>query len=308
MRAAPYEFRMWGFGEGGALLGLLRAGQILDRDDLIDRVADLVAPTISETPQKTDHLISIEVLHELKRVRPDINVQPLVERFEHAITSAPRPVAGRPQVHRPDLPALSTTVWVDCLHTDIPGMILAGAGAMGVSVGEDSSAALQDESGLFSHGFDVSTGQVNGIHWGRGQGWALHGLALAPPGGVLDARLERLVDALSRYEEEGAWRTVVDDPDSPQENSVSALVASGLLLASKTRGDQDPWMPAAMAMARRALSFTVSALDGAAGLPVSAATPVGDRTVYIDRQIGVFPWGQGPVLLALIEERMRNAS
>jgi unsaturated rhamnogalacturonyl hydrolase len=305
VRAASYEYRMWGFGEGEALVGLLQTGQILDRSDLIDRVADLVAPTISEAPQPTDHLISVEALYELKRVRPGINVQPLVDRFSHAISSAARPVPGRPQVHRPDLPALSTTIWVDCLHTDVPGMSLAGNIDLAVTVGEEASAVLQDASGLFSHGFDVSSGRVNGIHWGRGQGWALHGLAAAPAASVLNPRLERLVRALTQHEEDGAWRTIVDDPDSPRENSVSALVASGLLHAAKTRADVETgWL----AMASRALSVAVDALDGDGGLPVSAATPVGDRTIYVDRQIGVFPWGQGPLLLALIEERTRHAS
>ena len=35
---------------------------------------------------------------------------------------------------------------------------------------------------------------------------------------------------------------------------------------------------------------------------VSDATPVGARAVYATRPFGTFPWGQGPLLLALCQE------
>jgi len=41
--------------------------------------------------------------------------------------------------------------------------------------------------------------------------------------------------------------------------------------------------------------------DGAL-LLVSDATPVGARAVYATRPFGTFPWGQGPLLLALCQE------
>jgi len=296
-RAAAYSYRMWGFGEGAALLGILRTGEALSRRDLIDKVADLVVPTLAQGPQPTDHLIAVEVLHELTRLRPAIDVRPLVERFVHAIMGAPRPLAGRPQVHRPDLCGLSSTVWVDCLHTDVPGLMLAGECAASVAVAEEACAALQDESGLFSHGFDINTGQANDVHWGRGQGWAMHGLSWGRRCQALDARLNRLVRALLRFEEDGAWHTVVDNPNSPRENSVSALVASGLFVASRIRPTDRTWL----SLAGRALSRAIGALDAHAGLPVSAATPVGNEGVYLEREIGTFPWGQGPLLLALLE-------
>jgi hypothetical protein len=35
---------------------------------------------------------------------------------------------------------------------------------------------------------------------------------------------------------------------------------------------------------------------------VSDATPVGALSTYATRPFGVFPWGQGPLLLALCQE------
>ncbi|HWB35999.1 MAG TPA: glycoside hydrolase family 88 protein, partial [Rugosimonospora sp.] len=198
-----------------------------------------------------------------------------------AVAHAHRPVPGRPPVHRPDLAGLSTLIWVDCLHTDGPGLPPADAARLV----EEDAAALQDGTGLFHHGYDVATATPNGVHWGRGQGWALHGLAAVPSAAP---RLGRLLDALSRHEIDGAWRTIVDDPAAPVEHSVSALVAA--------------CPAAAPALRRRALRAALAALDADGGLPVSAATPVGPPATYLDRETGIFPWGQGPLLLALLLE------
>jgi hypothetical protein len=307
VRALGYPYRIWGFGEGMALLGLIRAGAVLDRPQWIDAVADLVAPSLSAGPDPTDHLIPVEVLVELARYRP-VAIHDALARFTVAVTGARRPVPGQPPVHRPDLPALGTTIWVDCLHTDGPGLPVDAAARLV----EEHAAVLQDSTGLFSHGYDVATGRPNAVHWGRGQGWALHGLAAVPSA---RRRLDALLTALRAHETGapgvgvpgvgvaeadlpetgvpgaggrggGSWRTIVDDPGAPVEHSVSALVAA---------------CPAAdPPLRRRALAAALAALDGDGGLPVSSATPVGRPSTYRTRDTGVFPWGQGPLLLALL--------
>ena len=52
--------------------------------------------------------------------------------------------------------------------------------------------------------------------------------------------------------------------------------------------------------ARAGMHSQISA-DGRLQL-VSDATPVGARAVYATRPFGTFPWGQGPLLLALCQE------
>jgi rhamnogalacturonyl hydrolase YesR len=296
-RAAEYPFRVWGFGEGMAMLGLLRAGVLLDRPEWIDRVADLVAPSLHGLPGPADHLIAVEVLDELARLRPALDVEPAVGRFREAVLNAPRPVPGRLAVHRPDLAGLGTTVWVDCLHTDAPGLTLAGLPGRAAQLVEEVSAALQDGTGQFSHGYDVSTGQANGVHWGRGQGWALHGLvSTAAP--AAHHRARRLLGALARWEQDGRWRAIVDDVEAPMEASVSALAAAGILHGVRSAAVAADWLP----LAQRALAAAVQAVDTAGGLLVSEATPAGAREVYLSRGTGVFPWGQGPLLLALLDD------
>jgi rhamnogalacturonyl hydrolase YesR len=299
--AADYPYKIWGFGEGMALSALVEAGQVLNRPELVDRVADLVEPSLRAAASPTDHLIAVEALHVVSRVRPSIDVSSATQRFATAVLSAPRPVPGAPQVHRPDLPALDAMMWVDCMHTDGPGLVLAGHAGRAVGLLDEAAAVLQRDDGLFWHGFDVRLGSAQGVAWGRGQGWALHGLihtaALAPASSaLLMPRLERLLVALARHEESGRWHTAVDDDATPLENSVSALVAAAVLHGVASRVIGAKWL----AMGLRAFEAAAADAGSDGRLPVSEATPVGDLTTYTSRELGVFPWGQGPLMRALL--------
>jgi rhamnogalacturonyl hydrolase YesR len=294
-RTAVYPYRVWGFGEGHALLGLLAAAELLDRSDLADSVRGRVAPSLTAPPNPEDHLIAVDVLLRLRQVNPVLDTQPSAQRFVSSVEGAARPVAGEPAVHRPDLAGLGRLIWVDCMHTDGPG--LAALGRPAGELLEESAAVLQDDSGLFHHGYDVYARRPNGVRWGRGQGWALWGLIATlvhEDDARLRQRLDALVDALEEHEIEGRWMTIVDDPEAPLEASVSALVAAALLGGLQAGVVR----PEAAGLADRALAAACAdAEDGA--LTVSEATPVGTAVTYLSRRTGVFPWGQGPLLVAL---------
>jgi hypothetical protein len=54
--------------------------------------------------------------------------------------------------------------------------------------------------------------------------------------------------------------------------------------------------------AARAYDAALAALDAQGNLTgVSEATPAGDLPTYANRPAGVFPWGQGPLLLAIAD-------
>jgi hypothetical protein len=284
-RTAQLRYRIWGFGEGPALLGLLVAGELLNRPDLVARVDELVIPVPIGVPD--EHLVNVEVLLRLRELRDGPPVGPAVESWARCVQA---------QVHRPDLIGLDRLVWVDCMHTDGPGLALADPAAATPTMHRFISA-LQDGSGLFSHGYDVIAGKANGVHWGRGQGWALTGLVgtLAHlPDPALASSLETLLHALAESEVDGRWRTIVDG-DSPLELSTSALVAAGILTGITHGVVGEKWAD----LAERALTAAVEeTVDGV--LPVSEATPVGTPITYRTRKTGCFPWGQGPLLLALV--------
>ncbi|MGI8880388.1 MAG: glycoside hydrolase family 88 protein [Jatrophihabitans sp.] len=301
-QALAYPYKLWGYGEGPALLGVLRAVESLQRPDLVDAVADIVTPSLSAAAdEEIDHLIPVETLLFLHRLQPAVKVQDAADRFVNAVAGAVRPVIGRPQVHRPHHSVLGRTIWVDCLHTDGPGLAAAGRVDAACAVARDAVLALQDGSGLFSHGYRVDTGLANGVHWARGQGWALYGLVgllrYEPPHAeVLTDSLARLIGALAEQETDGRWHTIVDDAESPAEASLTAMVAGALGGARTQSAFPAEWQ----AMADRALSATLAGIRPDGSLPVSAATPVGDAAAYYEPASGVFPWGQGPLIDALL--------
>lgn len=290
---------IWGFGVGGMLSGLVRAGLVLGRPAYVERVADLVGPSLAAAPAATDHLIAVEALQALRAARPDVVIDDACARWTDAVVTAGRRVPGGPRVHRPDLQRWSSTIWVDCMHTDGPGLAALGRPDDAVAYATEYAAVLQRDDGLFHHGFDVDTGRGNGVAWGRGQCWALLGLVdtlHAVADDQLHRRLQRLVEALVRHEDGGQWHTVVDDPAAPIENSVAAYVAYGLARAIRYGLVGDEYLP----VVDRAFDATMHGLDDG-GLEVSEATPVGDAANYVTRASAVYPWGQAPVLHAVLD-------
>jgi len=212
-------------------------------------------------------------------------------------------------------PAYALWVWVDCMQ--FQGPFFAHLGRETGDARHDRQAerfllaqaeALRDESGLFSHVYDVTTCAANGVHWARGQGWAMRGLwqtyRALPPDRPSRPRIAELLraqlDALLPYQREsGHWRTIVDDPDAYEETSVAAFYVAtatpaldaGLLDAARHAGPLE-----------RAWAAVLAAVDDTGWYRgVSADTPAGDAAHYKDdiARDRLVPWGQGPFLLAL---------
>jgi unsaturated rhamnogalacturonyl hydrolase len=309
---ATYPFKVWGFGESIAMQALMAAGSSLPAD-LLTRWAH-TAPPLAEDPLA--HVAPGVPLLDLYARTGDPVLLARARELATMLESTKRGQHGA-RIHRPDLAGWDHEVWVDCMHLDVPFLgQLANVEAddrwreLGIGLLLTHARVLQDErSCLFSHGFDDATGRANGVFWGRGQGWALLGLVdtlLALPAGheataEIRQRLCALVEALVRHEVgSGRWHTVVDAPETYVEASVGAFVALGVgdaVRAGVMGPEYDP-------VARRALDATVSGIDAEGALRcVSDATPVGpDAAHYHARPIGVFPWGQGPALLALKRE------
>jgi unsaturated rhamnogalacturonyl hydrolase len=91
---------------------------------------------------------------------------------------------------------------------------------------------------------------------------------------------------------------VLDHPETYLETSVAAMMAYALRVALRLRLAA----PEAAAAADRAFHAALGAVDTAGALTgVSEATPAGDLATYATRPTGVYPWGQGPLLLAIAD-------
>lgn len=313
-----YPFKFWGFGESVAMEALLAAGGAPGHwatNHIITWARDH-APLAENPLAHVAPGVPVLMVAEAKAE----DREPLLACALELAAVLKGSAVGRhgAQIHRPDLDGWEHEVWVDCMHLDGPFLAHLAVATGDVRWSDLATKlllrharVLQDErSGLFSHGFDDASGERNRIHWGRGQGWALLGLVDTlrhlPPGHRARAeatnRLHALVEGLAATETSaGEWHTVVDSPGTYVETSVSAFVALGV-----GRGMRYGHLPTSWgALVERALTATVRNISPGGFLEgVSDATPVGaDAAHYGARNRGSFPWGQGPALLALIEQQ-----
>jgi unsaturated rhamnogalacturonyl hydrolase len=312
--AERYPFKVWGFGESIAMEGLLGVGGTHRM-----QAARLLEQWAHHTPPlRHDPLAHVAPGVPLLLLYAETLDPVLIRRARElamVLLTSPTGKCGV-HIHRPDLLGWEHEAWVDCMHLDGPFL-----GQLALATGEatwsDMAAQLvlshanvlqDDRTGLFSHGFDDLRGCSNGVHWGRGQGWALLGLvdtvSALPEGHSAGAEILQRLKALalglaSTETEEGTWHTVVDCPETCTESSVSAFLALGLYRALRRNLIE----PEYYSLAERAWQSTISAISDTGELQgVSDATPVGPDAAHYDRRrTGVFPWGQGPALLAALE-------
>lgn len=219
-------------------------------------------------------------------------------------------------------------VFLDCLHFDPPFLVALGAETdradyltVGVQQALGYVRLLQREDGLFDHFVMQGEPGRYGPGWGRGQGWALLGLlevlevlgkqkvadVAAEDVATLEGAARRLVSAMVALQRpDGQWFSVVTDPASGDEYSTAAFMTAGFLRAIRLGVVTDPEVERS---AGRAWAATNAATDRDGQLTeVSAAVMActePDHYAHVPRGFLV-PWGQGPLVLALCEQRARR--
>jgi unsaturated rhamnogalacturonyl hydrolase len=269
-----------------------------------------------EAPVYADHVapgvpLLILALDDARWMQAALSLGRLFESF---------PTTHGVPIHRPDLDGWNDHVWVDCLYTDGPFLALLGR-RTGEGAWQDLAVehtlsyvdALCDHTtGLFFHGYDAASRRRNEVRWGRGNCWALLGLvdmlrflrADHPARARLLRVVERQIEALVRLQDaSGHWHTVLDRDDTYLEHSVAAMLAWVFPQALRNGLVGDAALAGAVrAAAARAFDAMLAAVDASGALTgVSSATPAGGLTTYATQPTGVFPWGQGPLLLALAD-------
>lgn len=322
--ALAYPYKLWGFGEDIALRALLDVHELTGDPQPARFVYDLVSSWSRARPRLTpaDHVAPGVPLLLLHAAHGDAHLLETALDLGRLLASFPR-VDGI-ALHREDLAPWRTAIWVDCMALDAPFLA-----ALGRATGDDAwltlgvaqlgayAHALRDpETGLFHHGYDVTTHRRSPCRWARGNGWALHGtvdtLELLPNDHPARAETQDLVTDLltalaARQDATGLWRTVLDDPTTPLERSTPTLFASAALKARRLGLVPTELHGVVDAMNQRAFRALIDHADADGALYVSNATPIGDRATYADRDVGVYPWGQGPLLLTLLERRRAAA-
>lgn len=170
------------------------------------------------------------------------------------------------------------------------------------------------KTGLVHHVYDPGRDQTNGVAWGRGNGWAMLGLVdtlcLIPEGYPgrkrIHAALLQMVDTcVSLQAPNGKWHTILDDFESPLENSVAAFFYAALSKAQRY-GLLTRSVSTTTALAWSAVLDVVGE-DGS--FPISMTEwPDWDPIAYYRRPIGVNAWGQGCFVRAVVEHLEQSDS
>lgn len=309
-----YRYKAWGYGEWIALEGLLAAARLCEHSRYMGFVEGLIAGWVSKRTEliPADHVAPGVAFVELYKLTHREIYLDRALALAKLLLESPRSSRGA-RLLRPDA---NQHVYVDCLYSD-PALFCRLAHLTGQQrwFHEAASYALEfwdvlvdRDIPLLYHGYSEKSSEHIGLLWGRGVGWALLGLVdtLADmPEGIegreaLLANLRGMADALRKLQSEnGAWHTVLDHPETYLESSIACFVCAGFLKAMRT-GLLDSSFEES---ANRSWDSFSSAISPSGQLMVSEATPEGDLKLYQSLGLGVFPWGQGPVLRA-IEERI----
>jgi rhamnogalacturonyl hydrolase YesR len=312
MHLLTYPFRVWGFGEGIGIRALMESSVTAGNPLYEGFVRGLFSAWLGRGGPKTfeDHVApGYELLALWERTgEPDL----LDAARRLAALHASFPVHDGIRLHRPDQPGWKRQIWVDCMHVD--GPFLARLGRFSYDADLFDLAAdrvisyarvLQESSGLFRHGWEADCG-ANGELWARGNGWALSGmldtlgeLPTTHSGCVeIRQRVEALLVAIKTHQSaDGLWHTVLTDDTTYTETTLAALMSVALRDAAKRNVlDTGPY-DGMRAAAEQAVIRNMGA-KGELRL-TSEATPVSEHRVYATRRLGVFPWGQGPLVLLL---------
>lgn len=167
---------------------------------------------------------------------------------------------------------------------------------------------FDEDEHLFHHFWMERNCQRNGVLWGRGNGWGLLGLTstlqylpVSEPGA------HRLIEVLRRLAErlrnlqtcDGGWHTVLDDPESYVETSISAFVADGFAVAIRHGWlDRDRFLPV-VSLAMDFVNHRVRPDGVLTGVSYETFPSTRSQHYREMPRDAVVPWGQGPLLTAM---------
>lgn len=308
-----YQYKTWGYGEWIALEGLLSAATICADPKYLDFVRSLVGGWIASRTEliPADHVAPGVVLVRLYEITGQVVYLERALALAALLLGSPRSSRGA-RLLRPDANA---HVYVDCLYSDPPLFCKLGLATgdgqwfrEAVNYTQEFWDALVDsELSLLYHGYSDLTRRHIGLLWGRGAGWALLGLVdeladlpVDTPGRVviLDNMQKMAASLRARQTAAGGWHTVLNDPETYVENSIAAFLFTSFRKAVRcglldiSFGD---------CTVRSGISLG-QAIQPNGQFLVSEATPEGDLASYQALKLGVYPWGQGPVMRAIAEE------
>ncbi|TAN31782.1 hypothetical protein EPN29_11250 [bacterium] len=308
-RTVEIGYPKWDWGEAVAWHGVAEAGIRLKDRSLLDSARAWLDSHADVRPTQLREVIPGLVATSVYEATKEPLALDLAGRVVKLLESQPRSVHGVYQ-DSVDIP-----VWVDYWYEITPFLtsmarITGETRFTGWAV-EQSFAFIHsswDAAGsLFHHAYYDINRRNSQWFWARANGWAaLAGVEMLTDLASVPGVPEILLNILRRHiarvqelqDESGLWHTVLDQPSTYLEVSASVMLA----LAIK-RGVRRGYLDAGLeAVADRGFEACVKYIDAGGNVnQVSGETHPGDIAHYKRIPLGVYSWGQGFTILALLE-------
>jgi unsaturated rhamnogalacturonyl hydrolase len=322
-RTLSYDMTVWFWGDAIACDGLMDAAELVRVPGAQTHVERLFARWTDKRLDWVDYLTPGWSLLRIHAASGDARYREGADRLASLLLDKAPKGPGGHALWRPDLPAYRHSIWIDSLY-HVP-TFYAALGAAADDLRFSSAAVemfrrymrtLKSRKGpLLEHSYDVAAERPKGYGWGRGQGWALLGLAdcleILPARiagrDLLERRFKDLCAAvLTLQDRSGFWRTLMHDHEAYLESSTAAFMGAvfvkGMRLGLLDKSYAEP--------AARAWDAMTSRVDRRGGLTgVSAVTwswvaNLEEATMYKTLPTEVNLWGQGAAL-RFCAERLR---
>ncbi|MGA2241945.1 MAG: glycoside hydrolase family 88 protein [Verrucomicrobiota bacterium] len=241
---------------------------------------------------------------------------PTIEQVQMAMVTANYVSSGQARtngtLYRPERGA---TIWADDLYMSCPFLIrwyqyTGNTNFLDDAANQVISMAgyLQDTDGLWFHGYYCTNHYVNGVKWGRGNGWAMvttaEVLSVMPTNhpartNLLTILRRHIAGVEAVQASDGMWHQVLDHPEVWEETSCTALYAYSIARAVN-RGWIDPTN---MAVARKAFAAIAQLQVSASGVVsnICPGTSLSNSITYYTTKLQPSTddrHGPGPVMLA----------
>ncbi len=308
-RTIEIGYPTWDWGEGVAWHAVAEAGVQLEEPELLEAATAWLRGHRDTHPQELREVIPGLVATTVHKANHDEVALELARRVADLLSGNPRNVHGVYQ-ESVDIP-----VWIDYWYEIAPFLTdlseVTGDPRYRVWAAEQSYAFIHScwdaRASLYHHAYYDLNRQNSQWFWARANGWAalacvemLTDLADVPalPAILLNVLRRQVARVQELQDQSGLWHTVLDQPSTYLEVSASVMLA----LAIK-RGVSRGYLDAPLGVvAERAFEACLEHVDEAGNVnQVSAETPPGDIAHYKSIPLGVYPWGQGFTLLAILE-------
>jgi rhamnogalacturonyl hydrolase YesR len=242
---------------------------------------------------------------------------PTIQQLQMAMVTANYVSTGQSRLPDGTLyrPTDLNAVWADDLYMSCPFLVRWYLCTGDTNYLDDAARQvmnmagyLQSTNGLWFHGYYLGTHSVNGIKWGRGNGWAmvstveiLSGMPTNHPAWTnLLTILRRHVTGVESVEApDGLWRQVLDDPSAWEDTSCSAMFVFCI-----ARAVNQGWIDSTnLAVARRGFAAIAEKEISPTGVISNICPPTGLSTslsYYLTTKKPAVDdsHGPGPVMLA----------